>query len=116
MDRRAFLRNSALITSGVVAADQLELLDRLGWVRRFFPSAAIGRTLDATSHIVRVDGGYDSVCLPAAMPGIEIVVVNHGAAPLRVFGRESPAPLNARLEPASVEQYVCTRSRRWARD
>lgn len=37
MNRRDFLRRSALIAAGAVAADQLELLDRLGWVRRFFP-------------------------------------------------------------------------------
>lgn len=38
MDRRAFLRRAAIASSGIVAADQLELLDRLGWVRRFFNS------------------------------------------------------------------------------
>jgi hypothetical protein len=36
MDRRQFLRRAALVASGAVAADQLELLDRLGWVRRWF--------------------------------------------------------------------------------
>lgn len=41
MNRRAFLRNIALIGGGVVAADQLELLDRLGWVRTMFPSAGL---------------------------------------------------------------------------
>ncbi len=29
MDRRAFLRASALVAAGVIAADQLEILDRL---------------------------------------------------------------------------------------
>lgn len=38
LSRREFLRRSALIAAGAVAADQLELLDRLGWVRRFFPA------------------------------------------------------------------------------
>jgi hypothetical protein len=37
MNRRDFLRRSALITAGVVAADQLELVERLGWTRKLFP-------------------------------------------------------------------------------
>lgn len=36
MDRRAFLRGASLIAAGV-AVDQLELVERLGWTRRFFP-------------------------------------------------------------------------------
>lgn len=36
MNRRDFLRRAALVAAGAVAADQLELLDRLGWVRRLF--------------------------------------------------------------------------------
>lgn len=44
MDRREWLKRAALIATGTVAADQLELLDRLGWVRRLFPSAAIPPT------------------------------------------------------------------------
>jgi len=30
-----------LVAAGVVAADQLDLLDRLGWTRKFFPSAEV---------------------------------------------------------------------------
>jgi hypothetical protein len=41
MDRRSFLRRAAIASSGIVAADQLELLDRLGWVRRWFTSVAL---------------------------------------------------------------------------
>jgi hypothetical protein len=37
LDRRSFLRRAALVAGGVVAADQLEILDRLGWVRSLFP-------------------------------------------------------------------------------
>lgn len=36
MERREFLRRSTLIAAGVVAADQLEILDRLGWTRTLF--------------------------------------------------------------------------------
>jgi hypothetical protein len=42
MDRRTWLRNAALIAAGAVAADQLDLLERLTWRRRFFPGADIG--------------------------------------------------------------------------
>ena len=41
MQRREFFRRSALVAAGVVAADQLDLLDRLGWTRKMF--AAWGR-------------------------------------------------------------------------
>lgn len=37
MNRRDFLQRAGLIAAGAVAADQLDLLDRLGWRRRFFP-------------------------------------------------------------------------------
>ena len=37
ISRRDFLRRSALLAAGVVAADQMELLDRLGWTRTLFP-------------------------------------------------------------------------------
>lgn len=42
MNRRDFLRRASMIAAGAVAADQLELLDRLGWVRRFFPGFGSG--------------------------------------------------------------------------
>jgi hypothetical protein len=37
MDRRAFLRRASLVAAGTVAADQLDILDRLGCVRSLFP-------------------------------------------------------------------------------
>jgi hypothetical protein len=37
MNRRDFLKRLGLVTAGVVAADQLEIIERLGWKRRFFP-------------------------------------------------------------------------------
>lgn len=43
MDRRQFLRNSSLIAVGVIAADQLEILERLTWKRTIFPSAAVSK-------------------------------------------------------------------------
>lgn len=36
MHRRDFLRRASLLAAGVVAADQLDLVERLGWRRRFF--------------------------------------------------------------------------------
>lgn len=41
MNRRDFLRRASLVASGAIAADQFELLDRLGWVPRLFGSIAI---------------------------------------------------------------------------
>jgi hypothetical protein len=58
MDRRAFLRRSAVVAGGVVAADQVELLEKLGgWVRRFFPSAAVAPSPfgQSTLEYVRVE-------------------------------------------------------------
>lgn len=36
MNRRDFLRRSALVAAGIAAADQLEILEGLTWRRRFF--------------------------------------------------------------------------------
>lgn len=62
MQRREFLRRVGLIAAGAVAADQLDVLDRLGWKRRFFPSAslnvehyAVGFRISAT---MQQDGVY----------------------------------------------------------
>lgn len=43
MNRRDFLRRASFAASGIVAADQFELLDRMGWVRRFFASFCMRR-------------------------------------------------------------------------
>lgn len=39
MNRRDFFRRSALLSAGIVAANQLELIDRLTWKRSLFPGA-----------------------------------------------------------------------------
>lgn len=36
MNRRDFLKRLGLATAGIVTADQLEIIERLGWKRRFF--------------------------------------------------------------------------------
>jgi hypothetical protein len=41
VNRRDWLKKAAIIASGVVAADQLEILDRLGWTRTLFPAASL---------------------------------------------------------------------------
>ena len=57
MDRREWLRSAALIAAGVVAADQLELVERLGWKRRFFPGATLlGERADWLWRSVRQRG------------------------------------------------------------
>jgi hypothetical protein len=37
MDRRDFLRRASLVAAGLIAADQLELLERLTFKRRLWP-------------------------------------------------------------------------------
>lgn len=83
MNRRDFLRRSALVAAGVVAADQLDVLDRLGWKRRFFPGwsrAAFAGTEDTTwlaSHplqqepiIVVVDQYGQEIARSGAVGGV----------------------------------------------
>lgn len=55
MNRRAFLFRASAIAAGAVAADQIELLDRLGWTRRLFPGFS---TINAMPFIVRQDGTF----------------------------------------------------------
>jgi hypothetical protein len=42
LDRRNFLKKAAIVTATVVAADQLDLLERLTHTRKFFPGADFG--------------------------------------------------------------------------
>jgi hypothetical protein len=44
MNRRGFLERAAQLLALGIAGDQLELVERLTWRRRFFPSAAIPST------------------------------------------------------------------------
>jgi len=46
MNRRDFLRRASLIAAGIVAADQLELLEKLSWKRTMFPSGQLDNTQD----------------------------------------------------------------------
>lgn len=64
MDRRLFLRNAALLAAGVIAADQVEIVERLAHQRRLFPAWPWMRTLhgdgihDDTAALQRLfDGG-----------------------------------------------------------
>lgn len=55
MDRRDFLAKCALIAAGSIAADQLDILDRLFWRRKSFPSAALVRPVTATEVLARIE-------------------------------------------------------------
>jgi len=44
MNRRDFLRNAAIITAGAIAADQLELLERLAPRRLYWPGFDFGQS------------------------------------------------------------------------
>lgn len=58
MNRREWLRGATQISAGVVAADQLELLDRLGWKRRFFAGADFTSPYDARRFSVFAGGDF----------------------------------------------------------
>lgn len=38
MNRRTFLRRASLVAAGAIAVDQLDLVERIGWVRKTFPA------------------------------------------------------------------------------
>lgn len=42
MNRRDFLRRSAVVAGGLIGADQLEILERIGWRRTLFPGVSFG--------------------------------------------------------------------------
>lgn len=50
MDRRAFLHRAALIAAGVIAADQIDLLERLA-PRRLFPSGALDNRVASVASV-----------------------------------------------------------------
>lgn len=56
MNRRDFLRRAALVAAGAVAADQLELVERLGWRRRFFPGWSRSPDAYMMYRGVKIDG------------------------------------------------------------
>lgn len=59
MQRREFLRRCALIAAGIVAADQLDVLEMLA-PRKFFLGAEFGHWEQISSGRVLPDGGYES--------------------------------------------------------
>lgn len=58
MNRREFARRAALIVAGVAAADQLELVEKLGWKRRFFPGWGSPYVLEAIHEDGRLLGRF----------------------------------------------------------
>ena len=66
LTRRQFLRNSALIAAGVIAADQLEILDRLAprrlWAGADFAARRIPLTITHAMGMQHIpDGGYEAM-------------------------------------------------------
>jgi hypothetical protein len=57
MDRREFLRNSAVIMAGLTAVQQMELVERLLHKRTLFP----GATLSGTHGYLELIGPYGNV-------------------------------------------------------
>jgi hypothetical protein len=44
-----------------------------------------------TSRVITVATAADSVALPASMPGLELLVINHGTLPMQVYGNSVEA-------------------------
>lgn len=55
LSRRDFLRNAALVAAGTVAANQLDLLDKIGWRRRFFLGWSTQRDVEFRSNYLDAD-------------------------------------------------------------
>jgi hypothetical protein len=77
--RRAFLRDLGLLGAGLAVGDRLELLERLTWRRRLFPSAAFVRNVSGlwiqSGTPGRIDFAADYVDRTAAgelVPGITV--------------------------------------------
>jgi hypothetical protein len=88
MDRRSFLRAAGLVAAGVVAGDQLELLERLTHRRRFFPGWSPMPTLYG-------DGIHDdSAALQALVDGREVYSVYDA----QIIRAPSPCCLAATIE------------------
>jgi hypothetical protein len=58
MNRRDFLRRAALIAAGAVAADQLDLIERLGWRRKLFPGWTAPSNHEGRYLITRMEQSF----------------------------------------------------------
>jgi hypothetical protein len=74
VNRRDFFRRSAVVAAGVVAADQIELLERLFHRRRFFPSADM-QFVDGRTHHKTV--------IRTGLPTDTWRLLNEGVLPVR---------------------------------
>jgi hypothetical protein len=72
-----------------------------------------------TSRITTVATSGDSVMLPASLPGLELVLINHGANAVQVFGAGSDtindvaAATGVSQMAGSVVIYTCTSAGAW---
>lgn len=79
MNRREFLRASALIAAGTIAADQLEILDRLAPRRLFAGWSAPERpfvmyeSYSSSECQMIPDGGYEAIISCSAPRQIEVL-------------------------------------------
>lgn len=91
MNRRDFLRRSALLAAGVVAADQMDLLDRLGWKRKLFPGWSPPSRSGGLYRITSIESSYYPDRLSTMTVGFDgeygggAVVLDGDAEPSRRF-------------------------------
>ena len=91
MDRRRFLRRAALIAAGAVAADQIELLERLTWRRRFFPGWSPASSWPA----LRIYDYHGTLLAELSQPGPWTRVLRAGTIARAEYGK---TPIDLRLD------------------
>lgn len=72
-----------------------------------------------TARVNTVASAGDSVMLPAALAGLEVILINHGANPMQVFGNgtdtidDVAAGTGVSQMPSSVVIYTCANNGAW---
>lgn len=89
MNRRDFLGRVSLIAAGAVAADQLELIERLGWKRKLFPGWS--RPGELWVHLIDQQGA-----IVGRAPCVD------GVARFPILGGSPPGPLRFAYEHRTV--------------
>lgn len=94
MNRRDFLRRASLVAAGAVAADQLDLIERLGWRRKFFPGWSAPQRQGDLYRIT----GIQSSFYPDRMSTVEISLQGeHGMRGAVVLDADAARPLMAQF-------------------
>jgi hypothetical protein len=76
VNRRDWLRRATALVAAGVAADQLDIIERLSWTRSLFPSADVGRSVTSGGFFERVilfgrapSGSWEKIGAPTSIVG-----------------------------------------------